>query len=573
MPRRVIMARNNNIDIFSPNQQLENLYYQAPVVSKRAPTGNDNYEYGTVWIDTVGADAYVTTGTNAAGAIWINIAGGSGSFTSVTATTGNITATLGNIVASVGNLVIGGSVTFGALTPAGVLFNSITGVVSSSTGTDGQVILGKTAGAPLWGSIAAGAGIVVTPGANALTITATGVTASTFTADAGGAVSPLAGNTNIVGGTNIGTVGTPGTNTLTFNLNPSISLAGAVTAGVNLNMTTGICTISSNSNAANGIYLNANGGAAEQINLYSQQGTSTNSVQLSSLDGGVKLISGLASINAINMSSGVTGGITANFGSAGLALAGTNGQVDITSGTGAINIGADAAAHTVTLGSTNTTAATVIQSGSGNVAVTSSGTITLDSVGVLNLNSSAGIIGIGNNAVAQNINIGTGGAARIVTIGNATAASSVVVNSGTGAASFGANATDHTTTVGSVTGVSATSIHAGTGGLALSAAGIVTVVPVTDSGAGTRTINANVGVATFTGYTTAAAASQVLTVTNSKCSATSAILCTVANNGAADAQMTITRVQPTAGAILVTVKNNGAASLADNIILTFWIIA
>ena len=44
-------------------------------------------------------------------------------------------------------------------------------------------------------------------------------------------------------------------------------------------------------------------------------------------------------------------------------------------------------------------------------AITESGALTIDSAGVLELNSSAGIIGIGNDAVAQNINVGTGAAA------------------------------------------------------------------------------------------------------------------------------------------------------------------
>jgi len=56
----------------------------------------------------------------------------------------------------------------------------------------------------------------------------------------------------------------------------------------------------------------------------------------------------------------------------------------------------------------------------------------LDSVGVLELNSSGGIIGIGNDAVAQNLNIGTGAAARTIAIGNATGATAVVIESGTG---------------------------------------------------------------------------------------------------------------------------------------------
>ena len=50
----------------------------------------------------------------------------------------------------------------------------------------------------------------------------------------------------------------------------------------------------------------------------------------------------------------------------------------------------------------------------------------------MSLNSSAGAINIGNDAIAQAINIGTGAAARTITIGNVTTTTAVVLNSGTG---------------------------------------------------------------------------------------------------------------------------------------------
>jgi len=103
----------------------------------------------------------------------------------------------------------------------------------------------------------------------------------------------------------------------------------------------------------------------------------------------------------------------------------------------------------------------------GALTVTGGAAVAIDAVGVLELNSSTGVIGIGNDAVAQNINVGTGAAARVITIGNGTGATSVVVDSGTGAASFAANATAHTTTVGSTTGASATVIQSGTGKITL----------------------------------------------------------------------------------------------------------
>lgn len=116
--------------------------------------------------------------------------------------------------------------------------------------------------------------------------------------------------------------------------------------------------------------------------------------------------------------------------------------------------------------------------------------VDMDAGGALSLNSSGGVINVGNDAVAQAINVGTGAAARTVTIGNVTGATAVVLNAGTGASSItvtgagtfslvagtGAvglanNATDHSTTIGSTTGVSAFTARAGTGAMTFTAGG------------------------------------------------------------------------------------------------------
>jgi len=112
-------------------------------------------------------------------------------------------------------------------------------------------------------------------------------------------------------------------------------------------------------------------------------------------------------------------------------------------GTGGVSIGASATAHTTTVGSTNTTSAATIQSGTGAMTFTAggifdvnaTGDVTIDTAGVVELNSTAGAIGIGNDADAQAINIGTGAAARTITIGNNTGATAVDIVAGTGSVS------------------------------------------------------------------------------------------------------------------------------------------
>ena len=85
--------------------------------------------------------------------------------------------------------------------------------------------------------------------------------------------------------------------------------------------------------------------------------------------------------------------------------------------------------------------------------------------------------------------------------------------------------------------------------------------------------NVRVGQSVHTGLTTASGSVEVLTVTNSLITATSAVLVSAANFGSNDAQMTITRVVPGSGTMNVSLKNNGSAALNGNIVLSFWILS
>lgn len=116
-------------------------------------------------------------------------------------------------------------------------------------------------------------------------------------------------------------------------------------------------------------------------------------------------------------------------------------------------------------------------------------------------------------------------------------------------------------------------LSTGGGSIDLSSAGSVTMVAGTDSQAGsTCTVNKNVFAATYTGFTTASAASQVFTITNSVVTTSSQVILTLCNEGANDAQMTIQRVKRLAGSLEVTAKNNGAAALNGNVTITGWVI-
>lgn len=174
--------------------------------------------------------------------------------------------------------------------------------------------------------------------------------------------------------------------------------------------------------------------------------------------------------------------------------------------TAAINIGIGASGRIITIGNVSSTTSLVLNSGTGGIALasTTTGDITLasadtlllDSAGVLELNSSAGVISIGNDVVTQNINIGTGGT-RAIAIGNSTSTTSVSLNGGTGSSiNIGTNAIQHAVTIGNVTGNTAVTIDSGTGAINIgtSIAKIITIGNVT----GATQLIQHVGTAGYT---------------------------------------------------------------------------
>jgi len=72
-----------------------------------------------------------------------------------------------------GLTVTAGSTTLSALNSVGVVQTNALGVLATSAGTNGQLLIGGTGVAPAWAAITAGAGISVTNGSNTITIAAT----------------------------------------------------------------------------------------------------------------------------------------------------------------------------------------------------------------------------------------------------------------------------------------------------------------------------------------------------------------------------------------------------------------
>jgi hypothetical protein len=227
------------------------------------------------------------------------------------------------------------------------------------------------------------------------------------------------------------------------------------------------------------LILNSEKAAADAVRILSVAGGLDTNVALQ-----MNLDSSQAAADAVRIiASNAAGGIDVNAGTAGIDVA-TTGVLSIDSAgtsnlttTGAFDFtvsstagsvivsGGEAVADAVQITSSNAAGGVLVTTGTGGFAANAVGAaapITLDAVGVLELNSSGAAISIGQDAANFAVNVGTGGT-RTVTLGSATLTSSTVINCGTGAANIASNATDHTTTVGSVTGSSPTVIRSGTG--------------------------------------------------------------------------------------------------------------
>src|SRR5690606_8072972 len=226
--------------------------------------------------------------------------------------------------------------------------------------------------------------------------------------------------------------------------------AGMTVTGANgaFTLATGTGAIGISADAA-ATTINIGTGAAV-VKTISMGGTGANVIAI----GNTQTAGSVAIGDAMTTGTITIGGTGAHIGTISIAPGTGNQIVNIaTGGTEAktVNIGTGAVANIVTIGSAIGAASLSLLSGTGNIAAASSGTLLLDAAGVVEINSSAGVIGIGNDAVAQNINIGTGAAARTITVGNVSGATSVVVNVGTGALNLGTSATAHATNVGSTT--------------------------------------------------------------------------------------------------------------------------
>lgn len=118
-----------------------------------ATFGNDAQSYvGQIAIDQAGAAAYILVSDSNGTMTWISMD------TSASETPANLTVSNG--------------ATFSYLS-RGVMQTDTNGIITSSRGTNGQLLIGKTGDlSPVWANLTAGDGIVITNGSGTITITA-----------------------------------------------------------------------------------------------------------------------------------------------------------------------------------------------------------------------------------------------------------------------------------------------------------------------------------------------------------------------------------------------------------------
>lgn len=386
------MAVNRNIRsnvAYGLDNALQTLAPE-PIVSVRNPTASDVAAISTLWVNSTTNAYFVLTSVSAGVSNWQAQAGGSGAFASVDVTGGAgtvLTVDAGGDTDLGGDLAVAGNTSLtGDLTVTGdFVANGDFDITSAnafsfiSTANVSPAVLLQTNG---------------------------GTTETMQLTVSQGTAADSLDLTSVSGGILIETTNSVSGSSIALNANSGgYQLSGVVTSSINV------------TGAGQDIQLNATGGSIAA--------TATEST------------AGAVTIAA----SGVAGTVLMS-GAGGMTLSTTNSAISVQPGTGALNLATAAAANTTTIGNVTAGSAVNINTGTGGFAVTTTGTgdialdsddvMTLDSDGVLELNSSAGIISIGNDANAFGINVGTGAAARPIIIGNTTALTSVTVNTPVG---------------------------------------------------------------------------------------------------------------------------------------------
>lgn len=509
--------------------------FPAPVSAQRSPAATDiNYEVGQVWVREDTNQVWFLTSVSQGSATWALSSPGASDVDTIN----SLSPAAGNIVIDGGTNITdvnGGSTVTLNLDDAITLATSVSAplytvaaatdlAITAATGQDVVIKMGDNAAANKVSFIDSDDAEVASIDSNggfsmgAITFSGLLTASASATVDTAGTALTLAadnsGDAVILGGGTAARAITIGQDAAAHTVAIGQAAAGAITldsaAGISLdaaqasNVTVtgagqdltlssagGRVDVLATEDTAQAVYIRANGGVSETIQLHADQGTAVNSINLLSDDGGITLTAtNLASADAINLEAtaggvDVDGALQVNIASSqnaasALVLASSDGGIDITAaGTGGLDIDMTNAAGSINIvASENATDAVKIESTAGGIDILASGAaagedidivatgssvnitsteadaaaivlnasdaaggidittgggdLDIGGAGQVNIESSAGTLNMGADAVAQDINIGTGAAARTVTVGNTTGASGLVLQAGTG---------------------------------------------------------------------------------------------------------------------------------------------
>jgi hypothetical protein len=231
------------------------------VIEERDPTDNDFQEYvlGTLWFTTTITKLWLLA-DKSPGAVskWVEVYPGDGSGTNFFETnsgtalenagTIKLLGSAGGVLTSViapfldevrlnldDDLVITNSIKVSAFTQGTLRSSSIGQFSSLPDGTDGQVLIASSSGAPVWANLTQGANVTITNGSNSITIASSGGGGggglTELVADSGSAIINGSNQITLAGSTNIETDGALNTVTVTLKDNVVLTTAGSLSIG------------------------------------------------------------------------------------------------------------------------------------------------------------------------------------------------------------------------------------------------------------------------------------------------------------------------------------------------------
>jgi hypothetical protein len=215
----------------------------------RAPTTSDykSFYIGDIWHQKATENLWMLTGKADGVATWTSLnSTGSGSFTDITITPGNLTLEYGDIIVEDGDIIVeGGKLYLESINYASTLRTYATGEVyglsdgAAPEANQAKAYIVNNAGDVVWGTISSpDLSVTISTNATGIELAAAGGgggTVSSFTTDDANIVAPTAGgNIDLNGGSNINTTGAVA-NTVEINLDDNITLTSITVDDITIN--------------------------------------------------------------------------------------------------------------------------------------------------------------------------------------------------------------------------------------------------------------------------------------------------------------------------------------------------